>query len=75
MLRHQMSDDSDLDMLPRVRKEQLITVIDDLLIRGRRFLPKASRFARTYVRRVSIRIITDTETKCKTDQKEKTTDA
>jgi len=71
MLRHQIRDDSDLDMLSRGRKEQLITVIDELLIRGRRFLPKASRFARTYVRRVSIRIVTDTDTKCEADQKEK----
>jgi len=71
MLRRQIREDPDVKILSRSRKEQLILVIDELLIRGRRFLPKASRFARTYVRRVSFQIMPGTEKKSEVDQNEK----
>ena len=63
MLRCQINNDPDVEMLSKSRKDQLIVVIDELLVRGRRFLPKASHFSRTYVRKISIRIMPSPESK------------
>jgi hypothetical protein len=63
MLRGQISNDLDVEMLSKSRKDQLTLVIDELLVRSWRFLPKASRFARTYVRKIGIRIIQTPENK------------
>jgi len=63
MLRGQISNDPDVEMLSKSRKDQLTLVIDELLVRARRILPKASRFSRTYVRKISIRIMPSPESK------------
>jgi hypothetical protein len=63
MLRGQISNDPDTEMLSKYRKDQLTLVIDELLVRARRFLPKASRFSRTYVRKIRIRIMPRPESK------------
>lgn len=58
-LRRQMKEDPDLIELPHARKNQLIILIDELLLRGRRFLPRASRFSWKYVRRVNIKVLSN----------------
>lgn len=61
ILRRQIREDSELSELPEARKKQLSILIDELLLRGRRFLPKASRFAGKYVRHVKIKVISNSE--------------
>jgi len=61
ILRHKMRENPELNKLPDPRKNQLIAVIDELLLRGKRFLPKASRFAERYVRTVKIEVFSDSE--------------
>jgi hypothetical protein len=63
ILRRRMKNDPRLGELSDTRKDQLVTLIDELLLRGRRFLPKALRFAAKYVRHVKIEVISNSEKK------------
>jgi hypothetical protein len=57
ILRRQIREDIELANLPEAGRKQLIILIDELLFRGRRFLPKASRFGKKYVRHINIKVI------------------
>jgi len=56
MLREQVRRDRDLEALSDLRKNQVVELVDTLLVRVHRHLPKASNFARKSVRHVRIRI-------------------
>lgn len=53
-LRLQMQEDFELRALPPQRRNQVIAIIDETLLRGRRFLPKARRFAKRSVKEVRL---------------------
>jgi hypothetical protein len=61
LLRRKIRDDADLAKLSDDRKKQLTILIDELFLRGRRFLPKSSRFTEKYVRRIKINVLPNSE--------------
>jgi hypothetical protein len=69
MLRRHMRNESNLRNLSDTRKNQLVILIDELLLRGRRFLPKALRFAGKYVRHIKIEVISNSDKKNKEKKK------
>lgn len=62
MLREQVRTDRDLAALSALRKNQVVELVDTLLVRVHRHLPKASNFARKSVRYVRIKIVPKDET-------------